>query len=267
MIKLFKDNVRIQFKQWKFPGGEIGVQLPVNRITHGSYLIQFIYENSDDMVVFLNLCDALKELDVGEYDIRCEMSYLPYARQDRACNPGESNSLVIFVKMLQDNHCGRYFLCDVHSKVGTDLFDRFGIQYTHKEQWQCAENLPAFDIFIAPDAGATSKIVKQCQHRFGTTKVICLTKTRIDGLVVYNDLTYDTVKGDVCVVDDLCDGGATFLVLGEMLRRTQPNIKSLGLYVTHGIFSKGTEKLKSYYDDIFTFNLMNKSVEDQVNVL
>lgn len=94
-----------------------------------------------------------------------------------------------------------------------------------------------------------------------------MSKTRVDSKVVYVDYAYDTIKGSVCVVDDLVDGGFTFLSLAEMLKRTQPNITSLNLYVTHGLFSKGTEELKKFYDRIYVHNLMNKSVLDAVVVI
>ncbi|HCW17254.1 MAG TPA: phosphoribosylpyrophosphate synthetase, partial [Achromobacter sp.] len=54
----------------------------------------------------------------------------------------------------------------------------------------------------------------------------------------------------VLVVDDICDGGRTFLELASALRDTtrQP----VYLYVTHGIFSKGLGELNARYAGIFT---------------
>lgn len=58
MITLYKNGVELPFKQWKFPGGEVGVQLsdiqPENK-----YTIRMDYENSDDIFVFLNVCVML----------------------------------------------------------------------------------------------------------------------------------------------------------------------------------------------------------------
>jgi ribose-phosphate pyrophosphokinase len=45
------------------------------------------------------------------------------------------------------------------------------------------------------------------------------------------------------MVDDICDGGMTFIKIAEALT-TQYNIKELSLYVSHGLFTKGTEVLR-----------------------
>lgn len=60
------------------------------------------------------------------------------------------------------------------------------------------------------------------------------------------------VKGRDCVViDDICDGGATFELLGEYLKKG--GSLSNNLIVAHGIFSKGKERLNELYDTILVF--------------
>jgi ribose-phosphate pyrophosphokinase len=44
------------------------------------------------------------------------------------------------------------------------------------------------------------------------------------------------------IVDDICDGGRTFIELAKVLREFEPS--EIILYVTHGIFSKGFEVFK-----------------------
>jgi len=267
MIKLFKDGVEIPFKQWKFPGGEVGVQL--QDIDDASkYVVHMYFEGSDDIMYFLNVCDALSYSGVDFEDVTAYIPYLPYARQDRICNSGESFALEVFIGLLNRADCSSYTFCDIHSKVALYLLDKHGIEYVHKEQHMCAAGLPKFDVLIAPDKGALSKIYNfDHTHNISSTSIVCLSKTRKDGNIVYEDYTYDTIKGDVCIVDDIADGGLTFLMLAEMIKRTQPNITSLSLYVTHGLFSKGTVQLLSLYDKIYTHNLMNFDVVDEVTVI
>jgi len=266
MITLYKNEVELQFKQWKFPGGEIGVQLsdiqPENK-----YTVHMDYENSDDVFVFLNVCDALQEQGVVMRNVNGSIPYFPYARQDRVCNTGESKALEVFVQILSKAFCWNFRTKDVHSSVALSLCDNYGITLINEPQEDCAVDLPKFDVLIAPDKGAENKAAMHKQYMFGTSELMCLSKTRIGSKVVYVDYAYDTIKGSVCVVDDLADGANTFVVLGEMLKRTQPNITSLNLYVTHGLFSKGTNELKKFYDRIYVHNLMNKSVLDSVVVI
>jgi ribose-phosphate pyrophosphokinase len=50
------------------------------------------------------------------------------------------------------------------------------------------------------------------------------------------------------VVDDLCDGGGTFVGLGQVL---DAKGFDTDLYVTHGLFTKGTEVLHPWFQKIF----------------
>jgi ribose-phosphate pyrophosphokinase len=53
---------------------------------------------------------------------------------------------------------------------------------------------------------------------------------------------YGEVRGkDLLIVDDICDGGGTFIGLAGKLR--YEGAKSISLYVSHGIFSRGIEIL------------------------
>ncbi len=57
----------------------------------------------------------------------------------------------------------------------------------------------------------------------------------------------DDLTGKACViVDDLCDGGRTFIELAKVLRAK--GAAKIALVVTHGIFSKGKEPLNKYID-------------------
>ena len=61
----------------------------------------------------------------------------------------------------------------------------------------------------------------------------------------------EDLEGKTClVVDDICDGGGTFLGLAKELKKK--NAGDLILVVSHGIFSRGFEELLSLYTEIFT---------------
>ena len=65
---------------------------------------------------------------------------------------------------------------------------------------------------------------------------------------------YDEYKGkDFIIIDDICDGGATFINIAKWFKdRTMQN--KIYLIVTHGIFSKGFGELQQYFDGIYTTN-------------
>jgi ribose-phosphate pyrophosphokinase len=263
----YGSTTTIPINQWKFPGGEIGVKIdltPTLMDTDVRYNIRMDFEGSDDIMCLLNTCDALRHAGVPRCAIVVHMPYLPYARQDRVCHPGESYALDVFVSLLKTAYCDTFSVCDAHSDVAEQLFEKHGLGFYDRAQYLCARELPDFDVLIAPDKGANQKASKHIQINHSYTELVCLSKTRTPDGIVYDDYPFDTIRGNVCVVDDLCDYGGTFIALGKMLERTQPNISKLSLYVTHGLLGKGTDELKKYYDSIYVYNLMNQSVKDQV---
>jgi ribose-phosphate pyrophosphokinase len=62
------------------------------------------------------------------------------------------------------------------------------------------------------------------------------------------------------VIDDLCDGGATFISIAKVLKKVFPN-PDLHLYVTHGGFSRGKEVLTDVGYKVYTTNSLIKNVE------
>ncbi len=57
------------------------------------------------------------------------------------------------------------------------------------------------------------------------------------------------------IVDDICDGGGTFIGIAEQL----PFIGDLALYTTHGIYSKGLDPIKRWFKQIYTTNSFQAS--------
>jgi len=88
-----------------------------------------------------------------------------------------------------------------------------------------------------------------------------------DGSIANVDIfTRAPLSGKTCIiVDDICDGGRTFITLSRKLKE-QGAAKVL-LYVTHGIFSQGVDVLKGYIDQIFTTNSFPNVTSDFMRVI
>lgn len=243
---------------WKFPGGEVGVKLQ-----SPNHMMDFVVikvteiPTSDDLMIVMNMLDSLKRTGIPSTCISLVIPYLPYARQDRVCSEGESFALKVFTDVLATNIYFRELIVwDIHSSV---IFDNPEINENLKNKviniaqfnfLESTVDTTQYDYLIAPDAGAAKKL-KSCN-------VITLHKTRLDGKVIHAELDYGILSGkNVLVVDDICDGGATFLSIAEMFERTGNKPVVLDLYVTHGIFSKGVDILKKKFNNIYSANLMN----------
>jgi ribose-phosphate pyrophosphokinase len=115
---------------------------------------------------------------------------------------------------------------------------------------------------ISPDAGSNKKIYDLAKSIGYTNEIIRCDKLRdiptgqIIETIVYKD---DFDGKDAIIVDDICDGGKTFIELAKVLK--QKNVGKIYLVITHGIFSQGFEGLASYVSGIYTTNSV-KDIED-----
>ncbi len=199
--------------------------------------------------------DALKRFD-PDTPIHLFLPYVPYARQDRVCVPGESFSLKVFAGIINHIGFGKVTIVDPHSDVCGAVFDRVKII----SQASVVQSFEAFNkrvlkgvTFVSPDAGAnkkTSEIAAYFAHPefIRADKLRELSTGKIKETVVY---TEDLGGRDVAIVDDIGDGCGTFILLAKALKA-----KGAGkviLYVTHGIFSKGTKTLfENGIDEIYS---------------
>lgn len=262
MIEVHSDLVK-EFKHWVFPGGEVGVKFEFNESGSDDFMIVWRVDNKHDIhrefFILANAVDAIRQ-KFEEINIGLHIPYYPYARQDRVCNEGESYALKVFENLLKTLDVDNIIVNDLHSQKSS-------IRLVEIEQVNCLSKFPTdqYEFLIAPDKGASEK-VKQCMEVCSNAKFhVTLNKVRKDGKVIHEDLgpsLSKVTKG--LVVDDICDGGATFISVAKAIKKLNPHLV-LDLYVTHGIFSKGLEELSLYYNKIFCYNLMNLDLVDQVD--
>lgn len=181
--------------------------------------------------------------------------YLPYARQDRWMADDEPFSLKLYCNFLNSLNLQRVTIYDPHSDVAPALINNCNVI----PQWEIAKlALPKefFKnrnvLFVSSDAGAYKKLYKLMPD---DTRIVIGTKTRdVSGKIIStNVFSQTTIQGHECViVDDICDGGRTFIELAKVLK--EKGATKIYLYVTHGIFSQGLEVLKDLFDTIYTTN-------------
>ncbi|MCI5051073.1 MAG: ribose-phosphate diphosphokinase [Candidatus Pacebacteria bacterium] len=243
------------FEQFTFPSGfEHHVKLPT--LEPGEEVrVSTRINSSDDVMKLLLLSDALERMKVVKKELF--IPYLPYARQDRMMAQGEPVSLKVIANLINQMGFHQVSILDAHS-LGTEL---------------CIENYRAIDnsqlvqtvletqeeyLVISPDAGAYKKIFSLCKNIGYQDGIVSCGKVRnLDTGRIINITTDGTpVEGkELIIVDDICDGGMTFILLAQKLKEL--GAASVTLIVTHGIFSKGEEQLKKYVDRIYTTDSIN----------
>ena len=76
-----------------FSGGEVHVNLPIPEGTTSAVIKAYV-KSSDDIMAMFMLTAICKEAFLP---VKLILPYLPYARQDRTCAPGDAFSLAYFV--------------------------------------------------------------------------------------------------------------------------------------------------------------------------
>lgn len=258
----------------KMPGGEMHPTIGADNLNALSYTITADTRNSDDLFAILLVHNALKRNDPGK-QISLRIGYTPYARQDRVANRGEALSIEAFADFINMMNFARVEIADPHSDVTPSLIrnavvvDQTTIVKDHLLQGSGFRRDLCLDpkewVLVAPDAGAIKKIDK-LYALGGFTGAVYMDKerdtktgriTRTFPRLYIQDGKHtplDHLAGKkLLVVDDICDGGRTFIEIAAALNEYKP--EKLSLYVTHGIFSKGTDCLfKAGYDQLFTTN-------------
>ena len=255
---------KLEFK--KFPGGELHI---TDEWTKNGLIIQdntvlCRINSSDDLMKLCLFTDAFKRA-TGRMPCRLVLPYIPYARQDRVANFGEALSIKVFANILNSLNYRQVIVLDPHSDVCTALIENVKII----PQWDIfADSIPQDVDLISPDAGALKKIYKlqQSVKNLGIdVPVRTATKHRDTqtGMISNTSLDGEPLHKTCVVVDDICDGGGTFLALAETLKE---QYKKRILMVTHGIFSRGLDELSKVYDRLLATNSFNGELKAEGNL-
>jgi ribose-phosphate pyrophosphokinase len=169
---------------------------------------------------------ALKNM--GIWDIDLDILYLPYARQDRVCSPGEAHSLEVICKFLDNLELTTIRIWDVHNEEKTmELFTDTHVCFlTAKDIFARFNLFDDFDtsnlILCAPDDGAYQR-VSEIGNQFDFYMPVVMSKVRNPDTGKIEGMKWSPhnrcVEGwNVLIIDDICDGGATFNQAAQILR-------------------------------------------------
>jgi ribose-phosphate pyrophosphokinase len=267
MIKIIAEGNKmitqeVGYESFTFNGGEEHVKLNMAWRTEEVTIIAKIRSSKEALQLAL-IADALR--NVGAKVLHLKMPYVPYGRQDRACEMGEAFSLRVFCDFLNSINFDSVSIVDPHSDVSPALIrncrvikqltvvDKFlaPTPQTPKDFLCPTETFP-----VSPDAGANKKVFEISQYclkpMIRADKLRDTSNGEIKETTVYGD-----VEGkNVTIYDDICDGGRTFIELAKVLKAKGAN--KIYLYVTHGIFANGIQcLLDAGIDHIFTTDSMD----------
>lgn len=240
------------YKSFTFSGGEPHIKIDTDFDTTESVSVTQRINSFNDLGLLCLTVDALKRMDIKLQNL--VIPYFPAARQDRLMIPGEPLSVKVYAEIINGFGFEKVIVLDPHSEVTPAVLDRCHVITNNLFIQQVIERIGNDVILISPDGGALKKIYKVSEFLGGVPVVEC-SKSRdvktgkLTGFKVYAD---DLEGKDCLIVDDICDGGGTFLGLATELKNK--NAGNLYLAITHGIFNKGFDELATAFKHIYTTN-------------
>lgn len=190
-------------------------------------------------------------------EVTLKVQTLPDQRADRAEKKGMSIPARATAAMLAGTGVDSIIIYDAHSPVIVDYLKRYFMGYL--------VHVPAVSLFaskmedrrtpthiVAVDKGSIQR-AETVAAEFDAS-VIYMDKVRENGNVVGHEILswnkqapeHDSI---IWIVDDLCDGGATFISAADVIF-DRFEYEELNLFVTHGLFSKGKEELSRHFDNV-----------------
>lgn len=225
---------------FQFPGGEWHLRVPEAETPAHAVLTGC---DMNDLAVLGLWADWVHSL--GGRAI-AHIPYLPAARADRGLPFGAR----VYADFINSIGLDEVVVFDPHSQVAPELIAN--VRIVESTDIIADRVLPTGDYtgILAPDAGAVHRAQLVADRAglplFTASKSRDFATGRLTGFHAPADLP---AEGRILIVDDICDGGGTFMGLAEA---TGLPLERLDLWVSHGIFSGRAALLNEYFSEIFT---------------
>jgi ribose-phosphate pyrophosphokinase len=210
----------------------------------------------EDLFILAMVVDSLWEQYYPHANIRAFIPYIPHARQDRVAVPGDALSMRVVAKMINAMDLSTLAAFDVHNEnaffneldsplLTIDTEDFVAAAMDHEKN--------VVMMFVAPDKGAANRYIPGFGWHVICDKVRDPDTGRIQSVTTQVQGDY-SITGQTCmIIDDICDGGGTFIPIAKSLK--EQGAKRVVLYVSHGLFTKGVDILiEGGIDHIYTTN-------------
>ena len=249
---LNSDKSDIKYRIDQFPDGEKSIVV-LDELDHKIDGVKIITRlaSMDDIFIALQICDILDRHEIV-YDMY--ISYLMSMRMDRVMSWNRPYSLKVVTNMIKSCGARKMYVLEAHSDKTLTLLNA--------EPWKCYFDSAKNQIFanyvwdnaklvVFPDAGA-------CERYANTTHIVATFK-KVRDLETGNikslepttaeDVQLIKDRNDILIVDDLCDGGGTFVGIAKRIKEINPNAK-LSIIVTHMVNPRGIENLSKNFDSV-----------------
>lgn len=234
-MRIYTKAGDLAFSTFTFPDGQPHFKLETYEIDFRSCTVETAIRNPSELLQTLLVAQTLRQH--GYSEINLDVRYLMGARMDRAIASDQPFTLDLIARLINGAGFSKVRILDVHSEVATRLIRNSENVLPMHQVLQVIHTIGE-PVTVCPDKGAVDRVSKLSQ---GEANVVYCSKTRDMSTGNLSGFKVDTpahVKDvEALIVDDICDGGGTFVGLAKELRKA--GARKVYLYITHGIFSKG----------------------------
>lgn len=268
----------IKYKISKFPDGQQNIVIESGKWNYTDNIVVQIKSRLNNWLdLELITCAVASLRELGVEQIHLYTPYIVGARSDRKFEEGGDNYLKDVICPIINSLNFKTVNCvDPHSDVLEACIKGFRkasnlnlVKFALNNLYPCTWDTSQDNfILISPDAGASKKIYKLAEQIGYKGEIITCSKDRDENgkltKTIVPQLPEKLYKKDCIIIDDICDGGATFINIAKELKKDS-NCGKIYLIVTHGIFSKGFEELNKYFDGIYCTNSYNDQTVNGVS--
>lgn len=224
--------------------------------------IDWRFQQEAELFHLAQLVDLLRSMKVKK--ISLAMEFLPYARQDKEITNESTFALRTFANFLNSLKLDKISAIDSHSDEPIFLIKNYHNIFPAS---QIANAVKACnpDVLCFPDHGARLRYAKNLAFLNRDVSHGDKQRDQLTGHITSYKLHGEVFDKDVLIVDDICDGGMTFILMAKELLKS--GARSVSLYTTHGIYSRGLKPLKeAKIDRIYTKDGEISSFQDNILV-
>jgi len=271
-----ESNSDVKYKISKFPDGQQGFLIlnPTTVIKNSDVVIKSRLNDFKDLEIIISATSCLREIGVKNISL-----YIPYflgGRSDRKFENGGTNYIKnVISPIINLQNYTSVTVVDPHSDVIEACINNFrkidnvDLVKFALDDYKSDKKI----VVVSSDAGALKKVfnvVEKISSEWAGYPVLIGSKHRdIKGKITHTSVPDSDkyVDHDYFIIDDICDGGRTFIEVAKVIQE-QIDLNNgkgqLYLVITHGIFSAGLEELKKYFQRIWTTNSIKNSNDEFV---
>ncbi len=267
----------IKYKISQFPDGQQTVDLidwPLLTATDEGVTVRSRLNTFKDLELIICAVAAIRDIKPNR-EIGLYVPYFIGARSDRKFTEGGVNYLKqVICPIINSLKLTNVVVLDPHSDVLEACLDNYTKVDNHLVVKYALKDIDNKDgarsriCLVSPDAGAYKKIFDVAKE-FDIPNIITANKVRDlkTGKILRTEIPVLDQHADLkyVIVDDICDGGRTFVELAKAIKDGRPTAK-VYLVVTHGIFSAGFEELNKLFERIYCTNSYRDIADDEYGV-